>query len=225
MVTKLLRKIYQIIEALRKKLKSTRELNYWKHRAKQGFTERDFKYFYTTCFSISEDFYKDKKILDIGCGPRGSLEWAYMCSKRIGLDPLAESYKTLAVDKQKMHYVTGRAERIPFSDEYFDIVSSFNTLDHLDDLIQCINEITRVLKKGGLFLLLTDLNHRPTITEPISFSWDVVNFFLPELKLISQKHYKRSPEGIYQSILANIPYDHSDKPQRPGVLQAKFLKV
>jgi len=38
-------------------------------------------------FGLSKDFYKGKKILDIGCGPRGSLEWADMTLERVGLDP------------------------------------------------------------------------------------------------------------------------------------------
>ena len=44
------------------------------------------------------------------------------------------------------------------------------------------------------------------------------------VKIVSEKHYKKLPEGIYQSVLAGIPYDHSDRLPGPGVLSAKFLK-
>ena len=124
-----------------------------------------------------------------------------------------------------MQYVNAPVEQIPFPDGYFNIVSSFNSLDHVDNLDKSISEIIRVIKPSGLFLLLTDLNHEPRTNEPISFSWDIVGKFLPKLKLISEKHYERSAEGIYQSILANISYDHSNKLRRYGVLSAKFQKV
>jgi ubiquinone/menaquinone biosynthesis C-methylase UbiE len=166
----LLKKIILLKQELLRKVKSIKELNYWKRRAKKGFIYRDFKYFCTTCFNLKEDFYNNKKLLDIGCGSRGSLEWADMCNERIGLDPLADPYQLLGANKHKMRYVNGQAENIPFPNEFFDIVFSFNSLDHVDNLSKSINEIIRVLKKGGLFLLIVDVNHEPTVNEPITFS-------------------------------------------------------
>ena len=37
---------------------------------------------FTRRVGIEKDFYHNKKILDIGCGPRGSLEWADMAAER-----------------------------------------------------------------------------------------------------------------------------------------------
>ena len=38
-------------------------------------------------FNLDKSFYKNKRILDVGCGPRGSLEWDDMALERVGLDP------------------------------------------------------------------------------------------------------------------------------------------
>jgi len=169
---------------------------------------------------------RGKKILDIGCGPCGSLEWADMVLERIGLDPLTESYSSLGINKHKMKYVASGVENIPFKDGYFDVVSSFNSLDHVDNLKKAINEIIRVLAPGGIFLLITDVNHHPTPCEPIKFSWDIIEKFTQKnMKLIEAKYYEKSEEGIYQSILANIPYDHHNKTKRYGILSAKFIKL
>jgi len=70
-----------------------------------------------------------------------------------------------------MKYVAATTDAMPFTDEYFNIVSSFNSLDHTEDCDQVIAEIFRVLKPGGLFLVLTEVNHEPTACEPQSFSW------------------------------------------------------
>ena len=135
---------------------------------------------------------------------------AETAAERVGVDPLEESYRILGIDKHKMRYIKTGAENIPFKNEYFDVVSSFNSLDHVDDLDQAIAEIIRVIAPGGFFLLITDVNHVPTKHEPLEISPDIVSKFSSNLKLIEEKHFERSGEGIYVSIRANIPYDQSN---------------
>jgi ubiquinone/menaquinone biosynthesis C-methylase UbiE len=113
-----------------------------------------------------------------------------------------------------MLYVSSPAEDMPFADEYFDIVTSFNSLDHVDNLEKAIGEIIRVTKPAGLLLLLTDVNHEPTAAEPNSFSWDILEKFLPKMKVLESKHYEKSQHGIYQSIKAGITYDDSNPVKR-----------
>ena len=137
------------------RIKRIRELYYWKYiRGKEKiFIYDHYLYFFTSYFNLDIQDYKGKKILDIGCGPRGRLEWADMSSERIGLDPLANSYLKLGANKHKMIYINASAEEIPYENEYFDFISTFNSLDHVDDLNQVIREIKRVLKTGGLYKL------------------------------------------------------------------------
>ena len=73
--------------------KARQELAFWDTRLRQqGTLANDhFEYFFTTHFGLSREFYRNKSILDIGCGPRGSLEWADGAGRRVGLDPLAEA--------------------------------------------------------------------------------------------------------------------------------------
>src|SRR4029079_10710133 len=101
--------------------------------------------FYTSHFGLSASDYAGKRILDIGCGPRGSLEWADMTAERVGLDPLADEYLKLGAKNHKMSYVAAPSEKIPFPDGHFDVVCSFNSLDHVDDIPTTINKIIRVV--------------------------------------------------------------------------------
>jgi SAM-dependent methyltransferase len=206
--------------------KGHEELRYWRSvQEREGtFQNSWYEFFYTTHFGIERDFYRGKKILDIGCGPRGSLEWADMAQTRVGVDPLADSYRQLRMRPQKMTYVASHAETIPFGDGYFDIVASFNSLDHVDDLQACVSEIIRVTAPGGLFLLLTDVNHKPTICEPVTFSWDIAKKFSPPLAILTEEHFEKGAGGMYQSLTARQPYDHGDRRQRYGILSAKFSK-
>jgi len=208
------------------KIKARHALNYWKiQKAKEGILQNDhYEYFYTNHFDLNRTFYKGKKILDIGCGARGSLEWADTSAERVGLDPLAYEYSKLGANNHKMRYVSAYSENIPFADEYFDVVVSFNSLDHVNNLDQTIKEIKRVLAPEGIFLLITELHEVRTIREPMVFSWDIIEKLTPELKVLDEKHYEKDINGIYESIRSAIPYDHANTLQRYGILSAKFIK-
>ncbi len=104
---------------------------------------------FTGLVGVEPNFYAGKDVLDIGCGPRGSLNWAEMARRRVGLDPLAEDYRELGIDSHPMEYVAAAAEEMPFDDASFDVITSFNSLDHVEDLDRTIAEIKRVLRPGG----------------------------------------------------------------------------
>jgi len=206
--------------------KAKEELAFWRgvQKAEGQLEGEHFEFFFTTHFGLDLSFYEGKRVLDIGCGPRGSLEWASMTAERVGLDPLVGVYRELGIDDHAMTYVEAQSEDIPFDDGHFDVVSSFNSLDHVDDLDATIAEIKRVLKPAGTLLVLTDVNHDPTPTEPIEFSWDVVDRFAPEASPVEVRHYEKPAEGVYQSLTASVPYDHADPTRRYGVLSARFVR-
>jgi SAM-dependent methyltransferase len=204
--------------------KGEAELAYWHGRKTEEQTLRNTHYrrFYTSHFGLDDSSYAGKRVLDIGCGPRGSLEWADMALDRVGLDPLADEYMELGARQHAMSYVASGSESIPFPDGHFDIVCSFNSLDHVDDLDRTIAEICRVVAPGGLFLLLVDVNHEPTACEPITFSWDIVERFTPPLRALRVERYEKSDHGLYKSVDEAVPYDDSDPTDRYGVLSAMF---
>ena len=132
-----------------------------------------------------------------------------MARERVGLDPLARTYREVGTGRHDMAYVAAPAEAIPFPDGHFDVVTSFNSLDHVDDLNRAICEIVRVLAPGGLFLLLTDIRDAATIREPQVFSAHILDRFLPHLELLDVKEYERLDSGIYDSVKAGQPYHPS----------------
>lgn len=206
--------------------KGTAELAYWRRRkiAESDLSNGHYGYFYTTHFDIHRDFYQDLKILDLGCGPRGSLEWAIGAAERVGLDPLATSYLAMGAQAHKMTYVAGSGDCIPYPDGHFDVISSFNSLDHVDDLDRTIDEIIRVLSVGGTFLLLTNVNHAPTVCEPQCFGFEIVSRLAPPLVVVTEQHFEFSRAGMYESLRAAIPYNHAMRRRRMAILSARFEK-
>lgn len=203
------------------------ELAYWKKQKKREgkLTNKHYSYFYKEHFGLSDKDYRNKRILDIGCGPRGSLEWANQAKVRIGIDPLADEYLKLGAERHKMDYVTAPAEQMPFEDSYFNIVCSFNSLDHVEDIEKTISEIKRVTKPGGLFLLLVEINHEPTNCEPHTVTPEIIQQFEPEFLNENCRIYlPEENNGLYESIRGGVLADNPSSFKKQGWLSVRFTK-
>ena len=175
---------------------------------------------FTDLFGLDAGFYAGKSVLDIGCGPRGSLEWANEASRRVGLDPLADDYRSLGTDAHAMEYVAAASEEMPFGDGEFDVVTSINSLDHVDELARTVAEIERVTRPGGHFVLAVEVGHDPTWTEPQSLTWDVCELFKPEFEIVERGEYERDGGWMFDAALRREHFDRSETWPRPGVLTA-----
>src|ERR1700740_2794433 len=95
----LLSRLYSRVEArlLRLRHKERKEIAYviQKLSAEGQLTNDHYLQSYTLAFDLKPSFYTGKRILDIGCGPRGSLESADLGAERVGLDPLVPEYVKL----------------------------------------------------------------------------------------------------------------------------------
>jgi ubiquinone/menaquinone biosynthesis C-methylase UbiE len=201
------------------------ELSYWRWVKffNKDLSNTHYKFFFTEYFDLPESFYNQKLIMDIGCGPRGSLEWADMAKERYGLDPLADAYKKMGTGKHKMEYIKSYVEKIPFPDAHFDIISSFNSLDHVENLEAACNEIIRVLKPGAYFLLIVDIHNYPTFTEPQIMSWGKVEGLFPGMNWLSKKRLDNVVKGrIYKNLRIGKIKKETDKSN--GVLTAILQK-
>jgi SAM-dependent methyltransferase len=200
------------------------ELDFWRGRrdVEGDLGQAHYRYFYTEHFELDEGFYAGKRMLDVGCGPRGSLEWAEMAAERVGLDPLVPKYRALGIDRHRMRYVAAACEQIPFEDGHFDVVTSFNSLDHVDDVEQSLREIRRVTRPGGSFLVIVELNHPPRPTEPQCLGFDLLDgmreagWSLTWEKcnaMVVERH------TVFGSLLADRPHEDG-----PAVLSAHLAR-
>jgi SAM-dependent methyltransferase len=207
--------------------KNSREIAFWSDRYREGsgrLGNWHYEHFYTSYFGIPKDEYFGKKVLDIGCGPRGSLEWLDHAEERVGLDPLVNKYRRLGIDAHRMRYVQAPSENIPFENGHFDFVTSFNSLDHVDNIDKTLREITRVLKANGEFLLITEINHPPTPTEPHTISEDLIDRLSRDFQVLETKLVAiRSDHDVYQSLRDAIPYGGAATGS-PGILCARLRR-
>lgn len=200
-------------------------LPHWLYKyAEEGSLQNNhFQYYYTDHVGLDYKAYSEKRVLDIGCGPRGSLEWAENATKRVGVDPAKDLYQPLGISDQSMEYIDSKAENLPFEDESFDIVISGNSLDHVEDIDQSIEEIKRVTAHGGTFILITGVNEEETLQEPQTLTWDIIHRFEPEFEVVYQDRRHKDQPGIYESAKHGSKYD-MDSDEGIGVLSARFEK-
>ena len=122
-----------------------------------------FKYdskYWTQVVRDIYSYYKLKsgdKILDVGCA-KGFMLYDFLKLnpelKVYGIDisryAIANCIKSLK-DKLKI----GNAKKLPYSDKYFDLVISINTVHNLEgkEIIEAIHEIQRVTKKNSYIVI------------------------------------------------------------------------
>lgn len=91
------------------------------------------------------------KILEIGGGATPLAIYVKNCEITLA-DPLMDFYTETfpSVFPENCKSYQCKAEDLPFKDDHFDVVVTRNTLDHVEDVNLCIQEIRRVLKKNGV---------------------------------------------------------------------------
>jgi len=99
--------------------------------------------------------------IDVGCGTGNlDVELAKRSKfKIIGLDidpdmkPLFEKRVRDAGLQDRLSFVTGDAQDMPFEDDYADVIVSRGTLIFIPDIGKCLREVDRVLKPTGVAFL------------------------------------------------------------------------
>ncbi len=208
--------------------KETAEFFYWsiKHKLENILSNEHYKKYFTSHFGLDESFYYNKTVLDIGCGPRGSLEWAKQAKYRIGLDPLSSQYRKFGTNQHEMNYITSYSENLPLKDGKCDVVCSFNSLDHVYDVNQTIREIKRITSLGGLLLLIVEVNHKPRICEPHQFNPnELIDLLKPEFSIKNLNVYKPVSKSIYKSIRIDEKYENPEIVTEKGYLSASFIRI
>ena len=108
-------------------------------------------------YEFARSYVAGRKVLDIACGTGygiGLLKERAAFIVGVDLDQEAVLQAKTEVGKSSA-VVIGNGVGLPFADSEFDIVCSFETLEHLHDRQGLLAEFQRVLRPGGTLLLST----------------------------------------------------------------------
>lgn len=103
---------------------------------------------------INLDICKDRAdILDVGCGTGINLKSFERFGDVVGIDFSIEALR-FCKSRGVGPLASASADKLPFKNCSFDIVCALDVLEHIEDDVAALCEISRVLKDGG-FLLIT----------------------------------------------------------------------
>ncbi|MBM9612701.1 methyltransferase domain-containing protein [Desulfobulbus rhabdoformis] len=101
---------------------------------------------------------KGKDVLDLGCNSGyGTNLLSQSCNRIVGVDvsPMALEVGNARYLRGNLSFKLVDGVSLPFGDQSFDVVTSFQVVEHLPEYSAYFNEIRRVLKPDGLLLLTT----------------------------------------------------------------------
>jgi SAM-dependent methyltransferase len=122
------------------------EKSHWWHTGRRriiaGFVEK-----------ICRDLAVERpRILDVGCGTGANLEMLARFGEAEGMDVSPDAL-AFCRERGLENVRLGAAERLPYEDGSFDLVTALDVVEHLDDDMAGLREMHRVLKPGGRAML------------------------------------------------------------------------
>ena len=112
------------------------------------------------------DMRPNMQVLDVGCGPGFPLlEMAQRLGKSArlyGLDPWKGAHQRVQLKlkqygMENVEMMEGVAEKMPFQNDQFHLITSNNGLNNVADLDQSLQECQRVLRPGGQLVFTFNL--------------------------------------------------------------------
>lgn len=138
---------------------------------------------------------KGKKVLDIACGEGYGTEiLSAEAEEMIGIDIDAGSVQRAKnkYQKENLTYLVGDITAIPVSDHSIDIVVSFETIEHVEEIQQqqFLIEIKRVLKPEGILIISTPNKAIYSDRHQYQNKWHKKEFYKEEFQKFLQKEFQ-----------------------------------
>jgi ubiquinone/menaquinone biosynthesis C-methylase UbiE len=84
----------------------------------------------------------------------------FLPGHKTGIDFLADTYKEMYNYPKDITILKAECEHLPLENEQFDIIFCSNAYDHFNNLTLANNEIYRVLKPNGFFILAVEIFYK-----------------------------------------------------------------
>lgn len=136
--------------------------------------------------------------LDLGCGTGISTrELKKHGFKVMGADKDVKMIKTARNGGGKIKYLVAPADKLPFANNHFDIITAFTAFHWFNDK-KSLLEISRVLKPGGLFFAALKSNHKSKRTNHVRQKYRKI------LKKYAGKNFDGTQKHFKTKLLKNI---------------------
>jgi ubiquinone/menaquinone biosynthesis C-methylase UbiE len=113
-------------------------------------------------YHLAAQLAESRRVLDAACGEGygTNLIAAANATSAVGVDLDARTVEHARLRYPAAEFVQGDVRRLPFEDGAFDLVVSFETIEHVPDPESALDECRRVLSSDGLLLISTPNKHQ-----------------------------------------------------------------
>jgi len=189
-------------------------------------------------YIFASKYVKDKIVLDIACGSGYGTKMLSKKAKKVyGADISEESisYAKKKYKNRNITYYVADATNIKFlKDESVDVVTSFETIEHIPKYKIFLREVKRVLKKDGIAIISTPNKKysSPYRKKPL-YKYHVIEFYYREYNELLRNYfskirffgqdYQKNIKAITQIIITFIPLRIRKKIPKP--LREKYNQI
>ncbi len=109
-------------------------------------------------YALALELVKGKSVLDLACGEGyGSYMLSKYATAVLGVDlsneVIAHAKRKYANKTENLRFQQGSASKLSLQDSAFDVVVSYETIEHLYEQSEMLKEIRRVLKPDGILII------------------------------------------------------------------------
>ena len=171
-------------------------------------------------YALALELSKGKNVLDIASGEGyGSYLLSMLAKSVVGVDISKEAilHSSMKYIKSNLTFLCGSADRIPCESHSFDLVVSFETIEHHDKHEEMLQEIKRVLKPDGILILSSPEKLYYSDMRNFRNEFHVKELYLDDLKFLISKYFK-----YYQLYFQKTDYVSIIVPKE--IINAQFLE-
>lgn len=143
-------------------------------------------------YLIAQQYVKGLRVLDVASGEGyGSHLLSLHAASVVGVDVSADAvtHATSKYHAANLKFVTSSCVQIPEPDASFDVIVSFETIEHINEHEAFLREVDRLLAPGGLFIISSP--NRPEYSDRTGYKneFHVKELDRSELKTLLDPHF------------------------------------
>jgi ubiquinone/menaquinone biosynthesis C-methylase UbiE len=179
-------------------------------------------------YALALPYASGKTVLDIACGAGyGSALLAKTAAAVTGVDIDTATVQAAAERYQapNLQFRQGSITSIPLPEDSFDVVVSFETLEHLAEHDQMLCEIRRVLRPGGLLVISSPDKEYYTDVPQYHNPFHVKELYKEEFRRLLQQYFPHVQLLTQQSFTGSVILNEQQEGTPPQLLRGGYDAV
>lgn len=141
-------------------------------------------------YDFAYPYCEGKRVLDVACGVGYGSHYLAKTAREVAgaeIDPESVAYAKGHYAAPNIKFFEMDATRLQFEDNAFDVVCSFETIEHLSDIGAYLSEVVRVIKPGGLYIVSTPQVKTTTMKPDNPFH--TIEFSFGDFKMLLAQYF------------------------------------